>query len=161
MNKKLYAILLSLGISGISLGQNVEAPSSEEYMFKQNIKKCKPRQVHRKKMLLNKLPQEKKMLFGQVMADAKAQSKPLHRDVQNMKKELNLLLNSDEFDDAAFLAKSSEIGLKKKEIANIKQAAVVRLANSFDQQERQILAKLLQIKCHKVSRRRSARGIKL
>ena len=91
------------------------------------------------------------------MTDAKAQAKPLHQEIQGIKRDLKGLLTAEEFDESAFTAKSSEIGPKKKELARIKRAAVIKVANSFDQDERKILAKVLKIKCHKGHKRQPRR----
>ena len=150
MKKNLIAVLLSVGISSLSYGQNMSNEvNNQTSAISSKPKVCKPWQAHRKKMLLKKLPQEQRSLFFETMAAAKIQARPLHQEIHQIKKELKQLLTSQEFDENAFTDKSAEIGPKKKELARIKQAAVIKLGNSFDQNERNILAKVLKIKCHR------------
>ena len=150
MKRTLAAVILSVGLTGLSHAQEISLTSLEEKSVSTEQKNsCKPRQMHRKRFLLKKLPVEKRELFFSTMAEVKNQSRPLKKEIKVIKKQLKNLLTSEVFDEAAFTEKSAQIGPKKKEIASIRQGAVVKLASSFDQNERKILAKVLKIKCHK------------
>ena len=99
-----------------------------------------------RQMLLNKLPAEKEMLFHQTMREVRGKTADINGQIKELKAEINDILTAPEFNEALFLEKTKRVQELHKMIRAATDEAIVKLAKQFTQEERKILAKLIQQK---------------
>jgi uncharacterized membrane protein len=96
--------------------------------------------------LLNQLPADKEMLFHQTMREVREKSADFREQIRSLRSEAHDILTAPEFNEALFLEKTKRIQDQHQMIREARENAIAKLAGQFDQEERKILARLIQKK---------------
>jgi uncharacterized membrane protein len=93
--------------------------------------------------LLYQLSAESEILFHQTMRDAWKKTVNIREQLKELRAEIKDILTAPEFDEVLFLEKTKSIQNLRQLMKTTMDEAVVKLANQFTQEEREILIKLI------------------
>lgn len=100
--------------------------------------------MKKKQELISQLPEEKEMLFHKTMRDVREKSKAIREQAEKLRHEAREILTAPEFNEKLFQAKTDEAKKLHQEGREVMVQAISNLAKGFNQEERKILAELMQ-----------------
>ena len=82
------------------------------------------------------------------MEKVRQENKPLHEQARKLRTERDALVKAPQFDQDAYLKKSSELGALRDRIMTNKEKAFASVAVKFTLEERKVLLVMRHMHCH-------------
>jgi uncharacterized membrane protein len=141
------AILPFILVATLMAGQKAYPSDSQDYYCSIDKSDHGRQPMHE---FWQKLPEEKRQLLHNMMINAEKQNEALKTESKRLITELNGLLTAATFNKSAYQSKSAKLGVLQAKIKANWSDAFTEIAGQFNRQEREILAKMNEIRHHRL-----------
>jgi uncharacterized membrane protein len=93
--------------------------------------------------ILAQLPEEKEMLFHQIMREVRQETANIRGQIRDIRTEIESVLTAPAFNEDLFREKTKRVHELHGKVREVRENAIVELAKQFTPEERLLLAKLI------------------